>query len=122
MRVEFVDCRMVGLKAVECSWKHVLLERCDARYAQWNEGRFEVCEFREMHLEEADLTGGSLEGAIFSASSLDRADLTGTRLKGADLRGASIEGCLVGADAVRGAVVTPAQAIELARIFGLVIR
>ena len=53
---------------------------------------------------------------------LVRADLTGAKLKGADLRGADIEGITARAEDVRGAIVTPAQAMELARLLGLVIR
>ena len=28
-RVEFIDCRLMGMKAAECRMEDVLLERCD---------------------------------------------------------------------------------------------
>ncbi len=52
----------------------------------------------------------------------NQADLTGAKLRGTDFRGADIEGITVRAEDLRGAVVTPAQAIELARLLGIVIR
>ena len=51
-----------------------------------------------------------------------RADLTGAKLEGADLRGAELEGLIARAEDVRGAIVTPAQAMDLARLLGLDIR
>ena len=50
------------------------------------------------------------------------ADLTGAKLNSADLRGASLDRIVVNAPDVRGAIVNPTQAMELARLLGLVIR
>jgi uncharacterized protein YjbI with pentapeptide repeats len=53
---------------------------------------------------------------------LNRADFTGAKLRKADLRGADIEAIAVRAEDVAGAIVTPAQAMELSRLLGLVIK
>ncbi len=121
-RVEFLDCRLMGMRAIECRWDSVLLENCDARYAQLNSGQVRLCEFRGANLEESDFRGTDLERAIFTQTSLIRADLTRVRLPNADLRGAQIEGVTIGPDDVRGAIVTAAQAMDLARLLGLIIK
>ncbi len=121
-RVEFIDCRLVGMNAIECRMEHVLMERCDLRYAQFTDGVAQTCEFIDAHLEEADFRATRLENTRWLRSSLDRADLTGAALVRADLRGASLAGILVRAADVAGAIVTPAQAMELARLLGLDIR
>jgi uncharacterized protein YjbI with pentapeptide repeats len=121
-RVEFVDCRLIGLKAIECRWEHVLLERCDSRYAQFADGAAPSSDFIETQLQEADFRRVRLESTRWQRSTLSRADFTGAKLKGADLRGAILEGILVDAADVSGAIVSPSQAMELARLLGLVIR
>lgn len=121
-RVEFIDCRLVGLKAIECKWQDVLLRECDARYAQWNDGVFKVSEVNQCHLGEADFRNTDLYGTKFSGVSLQRGDLRGAKLSGCDLRGADLEDITVLAENVRGAIVGAAQAMELAKLLGLVIR
>ena len=121
-RVEFVDCRLLGMKAIECRMEDVLLERCDSRYAQFNDGAVRCSEFIDTQLQEADFRGANLEHTRWTNSSLSGADLTGAKLVGADLRGAAIDGMIVGAPDVKGATVSPSQAMELARLLGLLIR
>jgi len=45
-RVEFIECRLIGMRAIECHWQDVLVENCDMRYAQLNDGKARSCEFR----------------------------------------------------------------------------
>ncbi len=55
-RVEFIDCRLTGMKAIECRWRDVLIEGCDARYrAQFTDGRLQNCELRSSGLVETGL-------------------------------------------------------------------
>jgi uncharacterized protein YjbI with pentapeptide repeats len=121
-RVEFIDCRLIGLKAIECRWQDVLIENCDVRYSQFNDAVLRDCEFKTSQCQESDFRGADLEGSRFAQVSWQRADLTGARLKGIDLRGADIEGWVLRAEDVFGAIVSPVQAMDLARLLGLVIR
>ena len=121
-RVEFVDCRLTGIIAAECCWQDVLIENCDGRYAQFNSGRFRTCELKASNFTEADFSDAALEGTMFARTVLRRADLSRARLRGADLRGAEIEGIIVGPAEVRGAIVSAAQALDLARLLGLIIK
>ena len=121
-RVEFIDCRLIGMAATECRWQDVLVQNCDGRYVRLNDGRVSAGEFRASDFSEADFRGTDLDGASFAQVLLSRADLSHSRLRNADLRGAGIEGILVGSEDVRGAIVTAAQAMGLARLLGLVIK
>ena len=121
-RVEFVDCRLIGMKAIECRMEDVLLERCDSRYAQFNDGAVQCSDFVDTQLNEAEFRAVNLENTLWIRSDLSRADLKGAKLTGADLRGASIEGMIVGVPDLSGAIVSPSQAMELARLLGLTIR
>jgi uncharacterized protein YjbI with pentapeptide repeats len=121
-RVEFVDCRMTGLRAVECRWQDVLVENCDLRYAQLNGSQFRRSEFKSCNLAESDLRGTDLEGAVFTNAILHRADLSRAKLRGTDLRGAEIEGITVRPEDLSGAIVSVAQAIGLAKLLGVEIK
>ncbi len=121
-RVEFVDCRLIGMQAVGCRWTSVLFDNCDARYTQMNEGQLRLCETRGSNFAECDLRHTDLEGTIFSQTGMQRADLNWAKLRDTDLRGAEIEGITVRGEDLRGAIVTPDQAIGLAALLGLVIR
>ena len=63
----------------------------------------------------------NLEGTTFIDASLRRADLSGARLNNTNLRGADIDGLAVRAEDLKGALVTAPQAMDLARLLGLVI-
>ena len=121
-RVELIECRLIGMRAIECHWQDVLVDNCDMRYAQLNDGKIRSSEFRESHLGESDLRGTNLEGAIFAHVMLHRADLSRAKLRGADLRGAEIEGITVQAEDLRGAIVSAPQAVDLASLLGLIIK
>lgn len=120
-RVEFIECRLTGLKAVECRWQDVLVEDCDGRYAQFTDGRIRPTEIRASSFVEADFRGVDLEGSILSQVNLSNADLRRSRMRNFDLRGCEIEGLMVGAEDVRGAIVSAPQAMDLARLLGLTI-
>lgn len=122
VRVEFVDCRLIGMRAIECRWSSVLVENCDVRYGQLNDGRIQISEFRGSNLSECDLRGTVFEHTVFGLTVLNRADLTGAKLSGTDLSGAEIEGVTLRAEDVRGLIVTAAQALQLAPLLGISIK
>ena len=121
-RIELIECRLIGMRAIECHWQDVLVENCDMRYVQLNDGQVRGCEFRMCRLEESDLRGTDLEGTIFANVTLHRADLSRAKLRGTDLRGAELEGINVRAEDLRGAIVSAPQAADLAGLLGLIIK
>ena len=121
-RVEFIDCRLTGMMAIECRWQDVLIENCDGRYAQISDGKLHTCEFKASNFAEADFRNADLEGTIFTQAILTRADFSHSKLSGVDLGGADIDGIIVGPEEVRGAIVNAPQAMDLARLLGLIIK
>ena len=64
----------------------------------------------------------TLKQAEFADCDLTRATIHMTAMKGVDLRTCRLDGLNIGIQDMRGMVVTPLQASELARLLGLVIR
>jgi uncharacterized protein YjbI with pentapeptide repeats len=79
-------------------------------------------EFKSCNLGDADLRGTDLESAVFTNSMLRRTDLSRAKLRGTDLRGADIEGATIRPKDLKGAIVNVAQAMDLARLLGLIIQ
>ena len=121
-RVEFMDCRLTGFAAPECRWQDVLIENCDGRYGQFAQSRIQRSEIVGSSFVEADFRGADFEATVFERASLIRADLSRAKLRKTDLRGADLEGITVLAEDVAGAIVSPSQAMDLARLLGLEIR
>lgn len=118
-RVEFVDCRMTGLRAGEANCEDVLLSAGDQRYCQFRFSRFKSAEFDSCNFAEADFQGTDLSGAIFRKCRLENAEMSKVRLLNADLRGSLVEGLHLNAEDIRGAVVDASQAMTLASLLGI---
>jgi uncharacterized protein YjbI with pentapeptide repeats len=121
-RVEFLDCKLIGMNAFGCRWDDVLLDHCDARFAQLGEGRLRRCELRGSQLREAGLVRVTLEATKLIDVVLRQADLAETRLAGIDLSACDIEGITLRVEDLRGAIVSAPQAMELARLLEVVIK
>jgi uncharacterized protein YjbI with pentapeptide repeats len=121
-RVEFLDCKLIGMNAFGCRWDDVLIDHCDSRFAQLGEGRLRRCELRSSQLREAGLVRVTLEATKLIDVVLRQADLAETRLAGVDLSACDIEGITLRVEDLRGAIVSAAQAMELARLLEVVIK
>ena len=121
-RVEFIDCRLTGARLAECRMSDILLRRCEGPYAVFQDGAMTASEAIDSHLQEADFRNSNLEWTQWPGSDLTKADCTGCNLQNADFRGAILEGMIVSASDVRGAIVTPSQALEFSKLLGLAIR
>ncbi len=121
-RVEFVDCKLTGLNAFGCRFEDVLMERCDASFSHLSEGRFHHCEIISSEFREAALNGISFEGTRMKDVVLRKADLAEANLSGLDLTNCNIEEISLRVTDLRGAIVSPAQAMDLARFLEVVIR
>lgn len=118
-RVEFIDCRMTGLRAGEADCRDVLVSAGDQRYCQFRFSRFKSAEFDACNFAEADFQGTDLSGSIFRRCSLLNAEMSKVRLVNADLRGSTIEGLQLNAEDIRGAVVDASQAMIFASLLGI---
>jgi uncharacterized protein YjbI with pentapeptide repeats len=121
-RVDLLDCKLIGMNAFACRWDDVLMDHCDARFAQLGEGRLRRCELRASQLREAGLVRVTFEATKLVDVVLRQADLAETRLAGVDLSACDIEGITLRVEDLRGAIVSAPQAMELSRLLEVVIK
>jgi uncharacterized protein YjbI with pentapeptide repeats len=118
-RVEFIDCRMTGVKASGCTLHDVLFEGCDLKYAVLREASLATCEFTSTQMGDADLAAVRAENCLFRQCSLSGADLSRSVWRECDLRGAAIERIIIDGAGLKTCTITASQAIELAVLMGL---
>ncbi|MGZ4898798.1 MAG: pentapeptide repeat-containing protein [Candidatus Angelobacter sp.] len=118
VRVEFLNCRLTGLRAVEAECQGLLIAEGGAGYCQFRFGIFKTSEFKACNFGEADFHGSDLRGALLKGCQFKNVDMTEAKLEGADFRGSSVEGLVANAADLKGAIVDPAQAIKLCRSHG----
>ena len=121
-RVAFHACRLTGAQLLEARCEDVVfldctLESAICASAAFKAARFENCQLREALFVEADLSQ-----AVFRRCDLTRADLRGSRLAGADFRGSIIDGMQVGAPELKGAIIDPAQAVQVVSLLGVIVK
>jgi len=119
LRVDFVDCRLTGFRATAMECQDVLIQNGDARYAQFQRGKFRSCEFSGCDLTDADLQEADLSGSILRSCNLARADLRKAQLRNTDFRKSEVDSMIVGINDLQGAIVDAPQAMVFARLLGL---
>lgn len=116
------DCRVTGGKLVESALESVRFVDCHFDYASFADARLRQVVFQSCQLREVDFHGADLAGTVFVECELHGADFSRAKLAGADISASSAGGITVGPADVRGLVVNRAQASEMAKLFGLVVR
>ncbi|HEY3330891.1 MAG TPA: pentapeptide repeat-containing protein [Capsulimonadaceae bacterium] len=118
-RVVFEGCRLLGAKFIEGVFKDVRFNDCHAQFAQMRYGTLAGAWFSACDLRDADFSGADLTGATFEECNLTGASFLNAKCGGVDIRSSSMERLQIGPTELRGLVVTPIQAIQLAAVFGL---
>ena len=80
VRVEFVNCRMTGLRGGEADCQDILVSEGDQRYCQFRYGRFKSAEFDSCNFEDADFQGTDLSGSRFRRCRLRNAEMSEVKL------------------------------------------
>ena len=91
-------------------------------YLNLARAKAERVSFEGGSLREAALEECTLKHVFFDECDMTRVTVHLTPMKGVDLRTCRLDGLNIGIPDMRGMVVTPLQAAELARLLGLVIR
>lgn len=121
-RVVLAGCRLLGTALLDARLEHVLIQRGNGEALRcWN-ATLQAVRFERCSLRGASFTGSDLSGVVFQGCDLSEADFRDASLRGADLRGSTITRLQVGLRELQGAIVSPAQAVELTQLLGLVVQ
>lgn len=123
-RVRFKGCKLVGADLVGASLRSVSLQDCQMRMVNLNTAKLNAVSLTGCDAREAAMQSISeFKSVALAHCDLTAAELLGTRLAGVDLTDCRIDGILLSGQAeLRGAIVTPLQALALSRLLGIVIK
>jgi uncharacterized protein YjbI with pentapeptide repeats len=120
-RILIQEARALGARLSGAVLDDLRVTGGDWRYALFLETRFRSAIFEGVNLREASFQGANLAGVRFAGCDLSRADFRDARLSGTDFRGSRIEGLLVHEKDLRGATISPDQAIDLVHLLGVTV-
>lgn len=121
-RVEFIECRLLGVQWLEAQLEDIVFRDCILESAVLASATFRQVRFIRCMLRAAMFDRADLSGVILHGCDLTGADLQGAILRGADLRGSIIDGLRIGPKEMQGAIIDPTQAIQVAALLGLTVK
>ncbi|MEU5094110.1 pentapeptide repeat-containing protein [Streptomyces sp. NPDC020996] len=114
--VELIDARLGGTQLHGAVLERVVVRGGKIDYLNLRGAKLKDVVFEGCVLVEPDLYGARLERVEFVDCVLKEADLTAAVLKDVDLRAAAAVGIARGVDRLAGAVISPAQLLDLAPV------
>lgn len=122
-RTQFIGCNLTGVDLRGATLRNVIFQQCVIRYSFFREASLKQTAFIGCRMEYADFQQTKLSGkTFFQQSNLTRAQMSGTALREIDLSDCIIDGIGVRAEDLAGAIVSPAQAVELAKLLGIIVK
>ncbi|BCL28928.1 pentapeptide repeat-containing protein [Streptomyces aurantiacus] len=115
--VEVVDARLGGVQLHGAVLERVVFRGGKIDYLNLREARIRDVVFEGCVLVEPDFGGARLERVEFVDCVLKGADFSGVSLTDVDLRRAAAVDFARGVDRLAGAVISPAQLLDLAGVF-----
>ncbi|GAA2431136.1 pentapeptide repeat-containing protein [Streptomyces glaucus] len=115
--VELADARLGGTRLHGAALERVLIRGGRIDYVNLRAARLTDVVFEDCVLVEPDFGGARLERVGFAGCTLRGADFHAATLTDVDLRGAAALDLARGVDRLAGAVISPAQLVDLAPVF-----
>lgn len=119
---EFIGCKLMGLNLRESSLQNVRLEVCKASFIFMRFARLKQVYFERCQMESGDFQNAELGKVIFDHCILRSSQMSGTKLADIDLSNSDIEGLGIRIEDLKGAIVSPGQAVDFSKLFGLVVK
>ena len=119
---EFIGCKLMGLNLRESALQNVLMAHCKASFLYMRFARLKNVNFDRCNIESGDFQNAELSKVDFNRCMLRLCQMSGTRLANIDLSNSDIEGLSVRIEDLKGAIVSPGQAVDFSKLFGLVVK
>jgi uncharacterized protein YjbI with pentapeptide repeats len=111
--VTFDSCVAAGVEAFGARLRRVTLRGCKLDSVNFRDAQLTDVTFENCVLQDVDFGGAALTRTSFPGCRLSRTDFSRVRLDTVDLRGAEL-GLIIDPPALRGAIVTTAQLLDMA--------
>ncbi|MBN4003721.1 pentapeptide repeat-containing protein [Nostoc sp. LPT] len=120
-RVEFINCRLLGFKAIKSRFKNVIFKGCQGQLSQFNSSKFDNAIFENCILEDSTFIESSLINVKFINCQMNNVILADAKFKNTDFRGSNIEGLQININQLQGAILDVFQAAYILQRYANVI-
>ena len=120
--VIFDHCRMTGADLSRCVLQDVVFLNCALDYSNFAFSSFKSCRFADCICTQSSFSEGKFTAFEIQRCKLDESEFFHSHLNGVDLSTCTIEGIALCGDERKGVIVNPSQAVDLARVLGIVIK
>lgn len=121
-RVEFVHCKLVGVDFDQATFNDVVFYQCQAPYSLFNLAEFQDVRFDQCLLKGANFIDANMTFLDFTNSVIEDVQFTGTSLSNIDLSQCDFTFIHAEENDLRGAIISPEQAVDLIEVFGLKVK
>ncbi|WP_141499625.1 pentapeptide repeat-containing protein [Paenibacillus luteus] len=120
-RVSFHNCKLLGMDITGATLRNVRFDQCIADYAVLRFGNAKGVKLEKSSFAKGDLSNMTISNFYLTEVNIDQVQLSQTKLGGIDISTCEFNGLGVSLEDLRRCVISPAQAITFATIFGLVV-
>ncbi|WP_053955016.1 pentapeptide repeat-containing protein [Inediibacterium massiliense] len=121
-RTEFVNCKLIGIDLSNATLQNVYVKECNGKFSFMRFIQMKKVLFQDSLLENSDFQNSKLSKIQFDNCNLQLSQMSGTSLSGIDLSTSIVDGLGVRQEDIRGAIVSPLQAVNFSKLLGLVIK
>lgn len=121
--VSFVDCKGQGANFTNGVFRNVKFTGCKLDYANFTRALWENLEIRQTTFVSASLSEVKLKKILLEGDRFEKTDFFKTPLKGVDFSRCDVEQLILSDDLreIRGAKLSPEQAVDIARLLGVTV-
>ncbi len=121
-RTEFINCKLMGLNLSDATLQNVYIEQCNGKFALMSYAHLKKVMFKECIFEGSNFQNSHFDKVQFRKCNFKLSQMSGTSLAGMDLSNSNVEGLGIQLEDLRGAIVSPMQAVDFSRLLGLLIK
>ena len=118
-RVTFTECRLTGFDVADGILENIEFQNCKLNLANFRFAKLKKVRFENCDLQEADFLGAELKSVDFSRCDLSKTQFANTKMNNVDFRTSTIHGLKAQADNLKGAIISPDQALDLIWLLGV---
>ena len=120
-RTEFINCKLLGLNLSDATLQNVHIEQCNGKFALVSYAHMKKVMFEESIFESSNFQNSHFDKVKIEKCNFRLSQMYGTSLSGMDLSNSDVEGLGIQLEDLRGAIVSPMQAVDFSRLLGLIV-
>tara|TARA_B100000965_G_scaffold345281_1_gene315967 strand:+ start:105 stop:761 length:657 start_codon:yes stop_codon:yes gene_type:complete len=121
-RVEFINCKLMGINLSDAALQNIRIDKCNGRFAFMRFSQLKKVIIEESILESSDFQNSKFNKVELVNCNFRLSQMSGTSLAGIDLSSCNVEGLGIRIEDVKGAIISPLQAVDFAKLLGMEIK